>query len=85
MRIKAVEAGAEGIQLQLNLRQYEHLVTDIDYPSFPVLRAGEVAEIAFDFENPQPRQAFSFHLFGEGRQAAVQVEEFNVTVDRRGS
>ncbi len=85
MRIKAIEADAEGIQLQLNLRQYEYLVTDIDYPSFPVLHAGEVAEIAFDFENPQPRQAFSFHLFGEGRQAAVQVEEFNVTVDRRGS
>jgi hypothetical protein len=85
MRIKAVEAGKEGIQLKLNLRQYEYLVTDIDYPPFPLLHTGEEAEIRFDFDNAKARQAFSFHLFGEGRDAAVQIEEFNVTVDRRGS
>jgi len=85
VRIKAVQAGAEGVQLTLNLRQYEYLVTDIAYPPFPLLHAGEETEIAFDFDNPEARQAFSFHLFGEGRQAAVQIEEFNVTVDRSGS
>ena len=85
MRIKAVEAGDDGIQLKLNLRQYEHLVSDISYPPFPVLRVGEVAEIAFDFDSPSARRAFSFHLFGEGKDAAVKIEEFNVTVDRRGS
>jgi hypothetical protein len=85
VRIKAVQAGAEAVQLTLNLRQYEYLVTDIAYPPFPLLHAGEETEIAFDFDNPEARQAFSFHLFGEGRQAAVQIEEFNVTVDRRGS
>lgn len=84
VRIKAVEAGDEGIQLKLNLRQYEYLVTDIDYPPFPLLRSGDVATIAFDFTNPKARQAFSFHLFGEGKDAAVKIEEFNVTVDRRG-
>jgi len=84
MRVKAVEVGEGGIQLKLNLRQYEHLVTDIDYPSFPILHIGEEAEVAFDFDNPKARQAFSFHLFGEGRDAAVQIEEFNVTVDRGG-
>jgi hypothetical protein len=85
MRIKAVRAGENGIQLKLNLRQYEHLVTDIAHPPFPLLHTGEETEIAFDFDNPKARQAFSFHLFGEGRNAAVQIEEFNVTVDRRGS
>ena len=85
VKVKAVEAGDGGIQLKLNLRQYEYLVTDISYPPFPRLQTGQEAEIAFDFYNPKPRQAFSFHLFGEGRDAAVQIEQFNVTVDRRGS
>ncbi len=85
MRIKAVEAGTEGIQLKLNLRQYEHLVTDIVYPEFPLLHSGDVATIDFDFTNPKARQAFSFHLFGEGNNAAVKIEEFDITVDRRGS
>jgi len=84
MKIKAVKAGDEGIQLKLNLRQFEHLITSISYPPFPLLHAGEVTEIAFDFDNPEARQAFSFHLFGEGKDAAVQIEEFNVTVHRQG-
>jgi hypothetical protein len=83
MRIRAVEAGQEGVRLRLNLRQFEHLVTDIDHPPFPVLQAGDEAEIAFDFENLKARQAFSFHLVGEGRDAAVQIEEFNVSVHTR--
>lgn len=82
MRIKAVEAGKEGIQLKLNLREYESLVTDICYPQFPLLHTGDVATIAFDFKNPKARRAFSFHLFGEGKDAAVVVEEFDVTVER---
>lgn len=84
MRIKAMEAGNGGIRLKLHLRQFEYLITSISYPSFPLLHAGEVAEIAFDFDNPEPRQAFSFHLFGEGEKAAVRIEEFNVTVHRQG-
>jgi hypothetical protein len=84
MRIKAVEAGQGGVRLTLNLRQWEYLVTDIAHPPFPVLQAGQEATVAFDFDNPEARQAFSFHLLGEGKDAAVQVEEFNVTVDRRG-
>jgi len=85
MRIKAVKAGKEGIQLKLNLRQYEYLVIDIPHPAFPLLHTGEEAKIAFDFDNPEARQAFSFHLFGEGKDPAVQIEQFSVTVDRRGS
>ncbi len=84
MKIKAVKAGEEGIQLKLNLRQFEHLITSISYPPFPLLHTGEIAEIAFDFDNHEARQAFSFHLFGEGKDAAVQIEEFNVTVQRQG-
>jgi hypothetical protein len=85
VKVKAVEAGDGGVRLKLNLRQHEHLVTDIAYPPFPLLHTGEEAVIAFDFENTKARQAFSFHLFGEGKNAAVKIEEFSVTVDRRGS
>ncbi|MFZ5766955.1 MAG: LTA synthase family protein [Thermodesulfobacteriota bacterium] len=85
MRIRAIEADEHGILLQLNLRQYEHLVGDISYPPFPLLHKGEVTEIAFDFENPKQREAFSFHLFGAGNNAAVQIEEFNIIVDSQGS
>jgi len=85
VKVKAVEAGDGGAQLKLNLRQYEHLVTDISYPPFPPLHTGEEAVIAFDFVNPEARQAFSFHLFGEGKSSAVKIEEFNVTVDRPDS
>jgi hypothetical protein len=85
VRVRAISAGGDGLRLKLNLREYEHLVGDISYPTFPLLQAGEVSDVAFDFENRRERRAFSFHLFGEGKDAAVQIEEFNVTVDRHGS
>lgn len=85
IRVKALEAPDTGIRLQLTLRQFEQLVTDIPYPRFPVLHAGEESRIEFDFANPRSRQAFSFHLVGEGKNSAIRLDEFDVTINRAGS
>jgi hypothetical protein len=82
IRLRAVTAPPEGVQMKLTLRQFEKEVTAIDYPPFPLLHAGEETMIRFDFDNPQARQAFSFHLVGEGRDAAIRFEKFDVTIDR---
>ncbi len=83
IRVKAVKAPENGIQLKLFIRQYEILTTDIPFPEFPVLHAGEEGGIEFDFENPKDRKSFSFHLVGEGKNASVQMQKFDVTIDRR--
>ena len=85
IRIKALQTPDTGIQLKLSLRQYEQLVSNIPFPPFPVLHAGEEGKVEFDFSNPQSRQAFSFHLVGEGKNSEIRLEEFNVTVNRAGS
>ena len=85
IRVKAVQAPENGIQLKLFIRQYEILTRDIPFPEFPVLHTGEEGGIEFDFENPKDKKSFSFHLVGEGKNASVQMLEFNVTIDRRGN
>ena len=80
IRIKAVQAQQDGLQLKLSLRQWEQPVLDIPFTDFPLLHAGEETTLEFDFENPEARMAFSFHLTGEGIQSAIQIDEFNVTV-----
>ncbi|MHB8790612.1 MAG: LTA synthase family protein [Desulfobulbaceae bacterium] len=80
IRVKAIQAQENGVQLKLSLRQWEHLVTDIPYSDFPLLHTGEETTVEFDFVNPVLRESFSFHLTGEGRQSAIQIKEFNVTV-----
>ena len=82
IRLKAVAVQEEGVQLKLTLRVFEKEVTTIDYPPFPLLRTGEESHIEFDFENPEARQAFSFHLVGEGRDSTIQFEKFAVTIHR---
>lgn len=82
IRLKAIKAPESGIQMHLNMRVFEQLVTHIPYPKFPLLRAGEEGHIEFDFTNPKSLQSFSFHLFGEGQDAAVQIDTFTVTIDR---
>ena len=82
IRIKALKASAEGIRLQLFMRQFEKLVGGIDYSPFPVLHAGEEGRIEFDIDNPTARQSFSFHLVGEGKDAEIRLEEFDVTINR---
>lgn len=82
IRLRVVKAPADGIQMNLNMRVFEQLVTHIPYPKFSLLRAGEEGHIEFDFYNPKTLQAFSFHLFGEGPDTAVQIDRFAVTIDR---
>jgi len=78
--VKAVQAQVDGIQLRLTLRQWEQKVGDISFSGFPLLHTGEETRIEFDFDNPQKRQAFSFHLTGEGHDSSIQIKEFNVMV-----
>ena len=82
VRVKALSAPPEGIQLKLTLRQFEVVALGVAAPSFPLLHAGEEGHIAFDFANPQARESFSFHLTGAGKGASIQLEEFSVTIDR---
>ncbi len=83
--IKAVTAQKEGIQMKLTLRQFEHEVMNIEHPTFALLHAGEESHVQFDFENPQARQAFSFHLVGEGHDSSIQFKKFEVTIERQKS
>jgi hypothetical protein len=82
IRITALQTPKEGVQLKLFLRQFEKLVGGIDYPPFPVLHAGEEGKVEFDIDNPKARQSFSFHLIGEGKDAEIRMEEFNVTINK---
>jgi hypothetical protein len=77
-----VSAPEDGVQMKLTLRQFEKEVTTIEHPPFPLLRVGEEGQIQFDFQNPQARQAFSFHLVGEGRDSSIQFDKFEVTISR---
>jgi len=82
IRLGAVAVQQEGVQLKLTLRQFEKEVTTIDYPPFPLLHSGEESHVEFDFDNPEARQAFSFHLVGEGRDSTIRFEKFSVTIQR---
>jgi hypothetical protein len=84
IKVKVVQAPQEGVQLRLALKQWEHPLADIKHDRFPLLHAREEGELEFSFENTLPRQAFSFHLLGEGKDAVVELEQFDVTVDTQG-
>jgi hypothetical protein len=81
IRVKAVEAPLEGIRLRLTLKQWERDLKDIPHAGFPILYAQDEGRLEFSFHNSVPRRSFSFHLLGEGKDAVVQVEEFDVTVE----
>lgn len=82
IRIKALAAGDAGIQLKLILREFEQEVKDIRHPAFPLLREGEACDINFSFDNQKSRKAFSFHLVGEGAGNVIQMEKFEVAINR---
>jgi hypothetical protein len=82
IRIKALQTPKEGVQLKLTMRQFENLLDSIPYPPFPLLHAGEEGKIEFDIDNPMARQSFSFHLIGEGKDAEIKMEEFNVIINK---
>ena len=84
IRLKAISTEDDGVQLKLVLRSYEMEVTNIDFPSFPVMKTGEASRIQFSFKNPEPRKAFSFHLIGEGKNSSIQLNKFEVAIHREG-
>jgi hypothetical protein len=80
VRVRVLQAAAEGVRLRLLLKQWEHPVTGIEPPEFPRLPAGGEGRLEFAFDNPGARRSFSFHLLGEGRDARVRLEQFRVQV-----
>lgn len=82
IRIKALKAAPEGIQLKLTLRQFEKEVTSIPHKGFPLLHKGEETSLEFSFDNPKNRQSFSFHLTGVGKDSVIRLEDFRVIVAR---
>lgn len=81
IRVKVLQASAEGVQLKLILKQWESTIKSIKYDEFPLLHAEEEGRLEFTFDNQEARQAFSFHLLGEGKGATVQMVAFDVTVE----
>ena len=81
IKLKTMEAGPEGVQMTLTLRQFEKKVASINHPQCKKMKAGEECRIRFSFTNPEARQAFSFHLTGEGKDAQVRFDTFTVTVE----
>lgn len=78
-----LEASGENdteIALRLVLRQFEKEVKEIAVPDFPLLHNGEKASVSFQFDNPEKRQAFTFHLVGEGKNAKLLLKTFQVTI-----
>ncbi len=83
IRVNAVAANPDGIQLRLVMRQFEQEVDEIAHPPFPRLLQGEAGSVQFHFTNQEPRQAFSFHLVGEGAGNVVEIEKFEVAIAPR--
>ena len=76
-----LQAPAQGVRLTLGFKQWEGAINSIKHPEFPLLHAGEEGKLDFVFDNPVARQSFSFHLLGEGKDATVQMEKFDVTIE----
>lgn len=81
IKVRAVDAPANGIALKLFLKQYDCPFEDIIPPEFPILYAGEDGKIEFKFDNHEAKQSFSFHLVGEGENAIIQLDEFDVSIE----
>jgi hypothetical protein len=81
IRLKAMSAPPEGVQMKLTLRQFEQVVKSIEYPPLPLLHAGEECQLQFEFDNIKSRQGFSFHLVGEGPDSSIQFQKFEITIN----
>jgi hypothetical protein len=85
IRLTAPPDNGGDVQMRLTLRSWEKEVGGIDYPPFPVLKAGESTALEFEFENPRQMRSFSFHLFGQGVDSRIRIDEFTVKVTPRAS
>lgn len=85
IRLTAPPDNGGDVRMRLTLRSWEKEVGGIDYPPFPVLKAGESTALDFEFENARQMRAFSFHLFGEGVDSRIRIDEFTVKITPRAS
>lgn len=83
IRLSAPADNGSAVQMRLTLRAWEKEVGGIDYPPFPMLEPGESTALEFAFENPRQRRSFSFHLFGQGVDSRIRIDEFTVRVTPR--
>jgi phosphoglycerol transferase MdoB-like AlkP superfamily enzyme len=76
LRIRGSKLDRQGAQLLLKAKEYERNVA-LNIPPIPLIKSGQSVQLSFDFDNPQTRKAFSFHLLGEGR-GSIQITDFSV-------
>ena len=80
MRLKVLQAPADGVQLRLLVKEWEHDQSNVAIPALPILKKGEELERSFSFSNVQARQNFSFFLVGTSTNALVQIDQFEVVI-----
>ena len=80
LRLKVLQAPAEGVQLKLLVKEWEYDQSNVSVPALPALKKGEELERSFSFKNVQARQNFSFFLVGSGVNALVQIDQFDVAI-----
>lgn len=80
MRLKVLQAPAEGLQLRWLVREWEYEQKNVAVPELPVLHSGEELDRSFSFDNSTARQNFSFYLVASGVDALVQIDQFDVVI-----
>lgn len=79
LKIDALRLDRHGAQLRLLTKEFDR-ATQLAIPALPPLKRGESIQLSFDFDNPQTRKAFSFHLLGEGH-GAIRISDFSVVTE----
>ncbi|WP_318652073.1 LTA synthase family protein [Pseudomonas sp. PDM14] len=79
VKIEGMGLDRNGARLQLKTKEFDRNVA-LDIPELPLLQRGKSIELSFDFDNPETRKAFSFHLTGEGR-GAIRISDFSVVTE----
>lgn len=79
LKIDAVHLDHQGASLRLLAKEFER-DNHLAIPALPRLGRGESIELSFDFDNPQTRKAFSFHLLGEGH-GTIRISDFSVITE----
>ena len=79
LKIEGVGLDRQGANLVLKTKEFDRDV-QLAIPNLPLLKRGQAVEVSFDFDNPQTRKAFSFHLLGEGR-GAIRISDFSVVTE----
>jgi hypothetical protein len=79
LKIEAVRLDRQGASLRLMTKEFDR-DNSLAIPTLPALKRGESIELSFDFDNPETRKAFSFHLLGEGR-GAIRISDFSVVTE----